>query len=76
MITGNDANIQETKVDIDGNFVEELYESIEEQLDDLEFYRMIMSVFADLPIRDMIYEIIVGKQRHAQQLSNMYNKYK
>lgn len=76
MITGSDANIQETKVDIDGSFVEELYDSIEEQLDDLEFYRMIMTVFADLPIRDMIYEVIVGKQRHAQQLSNMYNKYK
>lgn len=76
MITGEDANIQESKVDIDGSFIEELYDSIEEQLEDLEFYRMLMSVFADLPIRDMIYEVIVGKQKHAQQLSNIYNKYR
>ncbi len=78
MITGTDANIREDfeEIEIDNNITEELYNSIEEQLDDIEFYRMLMSAFADLPIRDMIYEVIVGKQRNAQQLSNLYNEYR
>lgn len=78
MITGTEANIREDfeDIEIDDNITEELYESIEEQLDDIEFYRMLMSAFADLPIRDMIYEVIIGKQRNSQQLSNLYNKYR
>lgn len=78
MITGTDANIREDfeDIEIDDNITEELYDSMEEQLDDIEFYRMLMSAFADLPIRDMIYEVIIGKQRNSQQLSNLYNKYR
>ncbi len=77
MLTGEDAVLKErVDVDIEDTLSEELYDSIEEQLEDIEFYRMLMSLFADLPIRDMIYEIIVGKQKNAQLLSNLYNKYR
>mgnify|MGYP001859814192 CR=1 FL=1 len=78
MLTGKDAVIREKfeDIDIEDSLSEELFDSIEEQLEDIEFYRMLMSLFADLPIRDMIYEVIVGKQRNAQRLSNLYNKYR
>nr|WP_317359314.1 ferritin-like domain-containing protein [uncultured Tyzzerella sp.] len=78
MLTGKEAKIRENyeDIDIDDSLGEELFDSIEEQLEDVEFYRMLMSLFADLPVRDMIYEIIVGKQKNSQRLSNLYNKYK
>ncbi len=78
MITGKEPNIKidNDDIDIDDSISQELYDSIEEQLEDIEFYRMIMSAFADLPVRDMIYEVIVGKQKNTQLLSNLYNKYK
>lgn len=78
MITGTETVVEskEENIDIEDSLSEAFYNSIENQLEDIEFYRMIMSLFSDLPIRDMIYEIIVGKQKNAQLLSNLYNKYK
>ncbi|WP_250277714.1 hypothetical protein [[Clostridium] colinum] len=78
MLTGKDFELREDyeEIDLDDNISEEFYDSIEDQLENIEFYRILMSAFSDLPIRDMIYEIIVGKQKNAQLLSNLYNKYK
>ncbi|WP_317368676.1 ferritin-like domain-containing protein [uncultured Tyzzerella sp.] len=78
MLTGKEANIEDKyeNVDVDDSLIEELQESIEEQLEDIDFYRMLMSLFSDLQVRDMIYEVILGKQKNAQLISNLYNKYK
>lgn len=72
----NDVDLDDLYDDDDDTILEELYDSIEDQLESVDFYRMLMSMFKDLPIRDLIYEVIVGKQRNAQNLSNLYNKYK
>lgn len=79
MLTGKEPVIrpdEDVEIDIDDSLKEELEDAIEEQLEDIEFYRMLMSAFVDLPVRDMIYEVILGKQKNAQLLSNLYNKYR
>ena len=61
---------------IEGSLKDELYNSIQSELEGAEFYRMLMSAFLDLPIRDMIYEPLMDEQKHALLVSNLYNKYK
>ncbi len=62
--------------EIEGSLKDELYNSIQSELEGAEFYRMLMSAFLDLPIRDMIYEPLMDEQKHALLVSNLYNKYK
>lgn len=78
LLTGLDANFDEIEdaIDTDDSLAEQFFDRIEDKFENIDFFRMLMSVFSDLPIRDMLYEILVGEQKHAQQLSNLYNKYK
>lgn len=56
------------------DFLERLENGIDMDLEHAEFYRVIMSTIADLLVRDMIYEVILGKLRHCNLINNMYTR--
>lgn len=78
LLTGLDAKFDkiEDAIDTDDSLAEQFLERIEDKFENIEFFRMLMSIFSDLPIRDLIYKVILDEQKHTQQLSNLYNKYK
>ena len=59
---------------IGNDLIDEYTKSIFNELSEVEFTRKIYFVFADLDIRDMLYEIITDDQAHATKLSYLYAK--
>lgn len=75
-LTGKEPIFEDEEIEIDDTLPEELEDSIEQKLENVELYRLILSSFLDVGIRDMIYEIITDEQSHAQKLTKLYNKNK
>lgn len=55
-------------------YLEEIQNSVEEKVQSANFYRMIMTLFDDLLIRDMLFEAMVDEQGHAQLLGGIYTR--
>lgn len=63
------------KVSIDeDDFLDEIQNSVEEKVESANFYRMVMTLFDDLVIRDMIFEAMVDEQGHAHLLGSIYTR--
>lgn len=75
-LTGKEPIFEDEEIEIDDTLLEELEDSIEQKLENVELYRLILSSFLDVGIRDLIYEIITDEQGHAQKLTNLSNKTK
>ncbi|MFI3230312.1 MAG: hypothetical protein R3Y29_02010 [bacterium] len=56
------------------DFLEQIDISFKNELDNANFYRIIMTMFNELDVRDLILECLIDNQKHAQMLNYMYLK--
>lgn len=71
-LTGEKAEVNYEKSEIEGSLAENYSKSIFNELEAVEFYRIILFSFLNIPIRDWLYEIITDEQAHAQKLNYLY----
>lgn len=64
----NPSKLRETLPDV-------LYGRAQEELSSAQFYRQLMSSLSCVEHRDAVFEILVNKQSHAQQMSLLYVKH-
>jgi len=75
-LIGENANIKADNYDIpSNNMVSELAKRMIEELETAEIYRVLLFSFLNLELRDMILEIIIDEQAHAQKLNYLFSKY-
>lgn len=75
-LTGKEPIFEKEEVEIDDSLIEEIFDSIEQKLENVELYRLLLSSFLDVGIRDLIFEIITDEQAHAQKLTQIHNRNK
>lgn len=78
LLTGNEPELESEYEyeNVEDSFLEEIDDMIEEELESLEVYRLLMSFFSEELVRDIINESIIGAQKHAQQLAGIYSRNK
>lgn len=76
-LTDNKINLEEEFREyqlIENNFIEEIDISFRNELEKANFYRIMLSLFSELEIRDMLLECLIDDQKHAQLLNWIYSK--
>lgn len=75
-LTGEEPPEQEfTPRTISDNLTDNFKEDIFGELEAVEFYRKLYTMFLNVEIRDWLYEIITDEQAHAQKNNYLYSKY-
>lgn len=78
MLTSEEPNLEGKyeEREIGDNLLQEFENSIERELEGSESYRVLLSSFEDLPVRDMVHEMLIDEQNNAQRMNHLYSKYR